>query len=186
MRKISRFLLASLLFLLTGCVPSLHPLYTNDDLIFDQSLLGSWVGEKKSGWTFSNDGDKKAYKAVYTDEDGKTGEFVAHLVKLKKTMFLDLYPADPSLAQNDFYKMHLVPAHSFLLVSKIEPELQIAALNPSWLKDYLAKHPEAIAHEVLEEKQIVLTASTKQLQEFLLTHVQTKDAFGDMSSWKRK
>ena len=186
MHKNVGFLLFSLLFLLTGCVPSLHPLYTNNDLIFEQSLLGSWAGEKKSAWTFGNEGDKKAYKAVYTDEGGKTGEFVAHLVKLKGTMFLDLYPAEPNLAQNDFYKMHLVPAHTFLLVSQIEPVLQISPLDADWLKHYLAKHPEAIAHEVIEGNGIVLTASTRQLQRFLLRHVHTKDAFGEGSKWKRK
>jgi hypothetical protein len=64
--------------------------------------------------------------------------------------------------------------------------LQIAPLNAGWLKDYLAQHPQAIAHEVLEDKNIVLTASTKQLQEFLMANIHTKDAFDKSSQWKRK
>jgi len=174
---------------MAGCIPSLHPLYTSKDVIFDQSLLGAWTGEKKSGWTFSNEGGK--YQAIYTDNDGKTGEFVAHLLKLNGTMFLDLFPADPGLAQNGFYMMHLVPAHSFLLVSRIDPVLELTPLSPNWLKNYLKEHPDAIAHEVITDEKdahtaIVLTASTEQLQKFVLANLHTTGAFNPPTVWKRK
>ena len=57
-------LLAGLL-LLTGCVPvdSLNPLYTDKDLAFDESLLGSWVGP--------DNGDDGVLEFIARDEDGK-------------------------------------------------------------------------------------------------------------------
>ena len=30
--------------LVTGCVPTLHPLYTERDLTFDAALIGLWCG----------------------------------------------------------------------------------------------------------------------------------------------
>ena len=44
MRKL--LLLFAGTLLLTGCVPvdSLNPLYTDKDIVFDESLLGTWVG----------------------------------------------------------------------------------------------------------------------------------------------
>jgi hypothetical protein len=38
--------LLALLACLTGCVPvdSLNPLYTEKDTVFDESLLGEWIG----------------------------------------------------------------------------------------------------------------------------------------------
>ena len=78
----------------------------------------------------------------------------------------------------------LVPAHLFLKVEQIGPVLRIAAMDPEWLKEFLAKNPKAIAHEKLDDR-IVLTASTADLQKFLLDHAQEK-LFGDSADLKRK
>jgi hypothetical protein len=94
---------------IVGCIPSLHPLYTENDLIFEKALVGTWVDENpENTWTFSQSGEKE-YKLIYS-EDGKPGEFTAHLLKIKDKMFIDLYPAEPELkANNGFYKAHLIP-----------------------------------------------------------------------------
>ena len=42
MRKIMMLMSFSALLVLTGCVPSLQPLYTEEDLTFDPALLGTW------------------------------------------------------------------------------------------------------------------------------------------------
>jgi len=36
----------SLLF--SGCIPSVHPFYTNKDIVFDSRLLGEWQAKKKA------------------------------------------------------------------------------------------------------------------------------------------
>ena len=43
-----------LLLLCSGCIPtSLHPLYTEEDILFDQRLIGSWSEEDgDDSWTF--------------------------------------------------------------------------------------------------------------------------------------
>src|SRR5205809_2041484 len=67
-----------------GCIPtSINPLYTGQDLVFDPALIGVWTGEgdSKETWTFEKAGVTE-YKFVYTEEDGKTGRFEAHLLKL--------------------------------------------------------------------------------------------------------
>lgn len=46
------FLLATLTFFLFGCIPSLNPLYTNDDLVTDDNLIGEWCeNQSKETWT---------------------------------------------------------------------------------------------------------------------------------------
>ncbi len=169
MRKHSRLFGFGLvcLFALGGCIPSLHPLYTPADLIFDPALVGEW-GEKDEpqGWTFSKTGDKE-YKAVYLDSNGKRGKFVAHLLKVEGRMFLDFFPADPELKENDFYKIHLVPAHTFMRVRQIGPALQLAMLKPDKLKTYLEANPTAVRHETAEGG-LVFTAPTKELQAFVI------------------
>jgi hypothetical protein len=172
---------------IVGCIPSLHPLYTENDLIFEKSLIGTWVdGNPENSWTFSQSGEKE-YKLIYTD-DGKPGEFVVHLLKIKDKMFMDLYPAEPELkTDNGFYKAHLIPAHTFMLVKQIEPTLQMAFLNPDKLKEIIKKDPKAVKHEKLgkDDDMDIFTASTQELQDFIMKNIDTPDFFGQPSNLKK-
>jgi hypothetical protein len=185
MRKALKWFLPGFLSLLAGCVPSLHPLYTDQDVIFDQSILGVWGDDNsKETWALTRDGEKE-YKLVHTDEDGKKGEFVAHLLKVEGRMFLDLYPVEPELPQNDFYRGHLLRAHTFAAVLQIEPAIRISILNPEWLKKLLDKQLSALRHEKVND-EILITASPKELKKFLLTHLKTEGAFSEPIELKRK
>src|SRR6478752_1849173 len=94
--------LLALLACLTGCVPvdSLNPLYTDKDVVFDESLLGSWVGPDKGEeggleiLAREQDG-KKSYLLVMTDKSKdlkvfKKTVYQARLVELNKHLFLDV------------------------------------------------------------------------------------------------
>src|SRR6266436_7895790 len=95
MRNLTALLTLGLVLALGGCVPSLHPLYTDNDVVFDAALLGQWVSterDSKETLTFTK-GDKNAYKLVQIDDSSK-GVYIAHLIKLDGTLFLDVKP-DP-------------------------------------------------------------------------------------------
>jgi hypothetical protein len=167
-----------LLLGLAGCVPSLHPLYTEEDLIFDPALLGSWAGrDGKGSWEFSKAGEKE-YKLVDLDEQGKKGEFSVHLLKVGDQRFLDLFPLDPELKQNDFYRIHLMPVHTFLRVRQERDSLRVSILNYDWLQKLLKENPGAIKHEVVDDS-VLLTAKPKELQAFLLKHEKTAEAWDE-------
>jgi hypothetical protein len=167
-----------LLFVMTGCIPSVHPLYTDQDLIFDPSLVGQWADKSgKETWTFTANGEKQ-YKLLYVDEDDKQGEFAVHLLKIADRRFLDIYPADPKLQQNDFYKGHLMPVHTFMRVQMQNDVLQMAFMKPDWIKDFLQKNPAAIKHEKVND-DVLLTAQPKDLQAFLTQHEKTPDAWNE-------
>ena len=173
------------LFSFVGCVPSLHSLYTDEDVIFNPNLVGLWAEESSSeSWCFSKY-DEKSYCLVYTDCDGKKGEFLVHLVSIEGNMFLDLYPSDPDLPYSAFYQVHLIPAHTFIFVKQIEPTLQMAIMHPDGLEQLLDKDPNAIQCEKIEDK-ILLTASAKELQAFLVKNIKTDKFFMDRMNLKRK
>ena len=147
--------------------------------------MGEWSEKNsKEMWTFTK-GDKKEYNLVYVNDDEEKGRFVVHLVKAEERMFLDLFPEEPDLKENDFYKVHLLPVHTFMRVEQIEPTLQMASLNPNWIKNFLQDHPNAIRHEKLDDG-IILTAKPKEIQAFLIKHEKTEDAFGELSDMIRK
>ena len=64
--------------LLSACIPSVNPFYTDKDLIFDPRLLGEWQVKDSSNepqlWKFEK-GDDKTYKLSVTEKDSKRGEF---------------------------------------------------------------------------------------------------------------
>jgi hypothetical protein len=107
----------ALLACLTGCVPvdSLNPLYTDKDAVFDESLLGSWVGPdngKEGEFEFSTlvENGKEAYVLTIRSkkESGECDSDVyhGHLVKLGGRLFMDVVPQQWE-ARNDAYSLQV-------------------------------------------------------------------------------
>jgi len=175
---------------LCGCVPSLHCLFTDKDLVFEEKLVGIWAEDNsEETWEFNRYSDEadKRYKLTYTDSDSQSGEFVAKLGKLDEMMFLDLYPGDADINANDFYKHHLLGVHTFMKIEQIEPTLQMRMMNTDKMKEMLEAGPNLIKHEILEERdsQILLTASTKELQRFMVEHAKDEGLFDEPSDMRR-
>lgn len=176
MKFFSRIVGVALFLLLCGCVPSLYPLYTPADLTFAPELVGTWTGEKeKETWVFKKE-DDNAYAATLTESDGKKGNFKVHLVKIEEHLFLDIYPETPEIDANSFYIWHLRPVHTFMKVEQLAPTLKVATLDLDWCTKYLKENPTAISHEITDDT-ILLTAKPKELQAFLLKHLNTEGAW---------
>ena len=183
MKALTKISLVCFLLISTGCVTSLYPLYTEDEVIFDPNLLGFWVSKDSAeSWEITKTG-KKQYDILYTDEEGKTGAFTAHFLKFGGHTFLDLTPVKPSLSQNDFYQSQFLTTHTFLLVSETTRGYQISYLEPKWLEELLARDPKLIRHERVSG-EILLTASPEELQKFIRAHLNS--AFSDPVEITRK
>jgi len=199
--KTKKFLFYLLAGLLAGCVPvmSLHPLFTEENIVFEEKLLGTWVDDPnspKSIWEFKRVTDstqkdwelpppkkpEKAYKLLLTNEEGAKGSFFAHLVRLGGRLFLDVLPSQFPSAQPDpnqdwvFNTVFLIPGHSFAVIDSIEPQLKIRWTNEDEMEKFLKEQPNAIKHELVEDR-IVLTASTDELQKFVLKYADDKRIF---------
>ena len=183
MRAIKLMIALGLAALMAGCVPSLHPLFTEEDLVYDPALVGTWAEkEGEDIWTFRKSGEN-AYDLIYTEE-GVPARFDAHLVRIGEFLFLDTYPGEPDI-KNGFYLVHLVPAHTFLRIWIERDILRYAMLDLDWLKKMIAEKKVDIAHEQVDGG-IVLTASTKELQEFFLKYAEDDEAFSDLKELHRQ
>jgi len=179
-----------------GCVPvvSLHPLYTEEDVVFEKKLLGTWVQDNdKTTWEFKTiDEPQNAYKLIFSDDEGKKGSFVARLVKLQNRLFLDVFPSelpwepeDPNKMDWPYNSWFLVPAHTFMKIDSIEPQLKMRLALESKIEELLKEDPKAIKHVVIEDR-LVLTASTKELQAFVLKYADGDKVFADETVLDRK
>lgn len=188
-KKLLFYLLAALL---GGCVPvmSLHSLYTEEDVVFERKLLGTWVQDtNETTWEFKCPNEpKKTYELIFSDNNGKKGSFDAHLTKLENKLFLDVYPNKyPSKQQNPedmqwFYNVFFaVGVHTFIKIDSIEPQLRMRLTDDNEMKKLLEEDPNAVKHTWLEDDKFILTASTKELQAFVLKYADDKRLFpGEM------
>jgi len=176
-----RFWLSFSVMFLVGCVPSLHRLYDEKTIVFDEKLLGRWMQDKEENtWTFEKEGDENAYKLTVVDDKGKTGKFKVHLVKLDGMLFMDMFPGEiDDDKMNELYAIHLIPGHTFLKVDRTEKGWNLHMMNPDKIKEMLEEKPDLIKHEIMDDGEgIVLTAGTKDLQKFVVQCTKVEEAFG--------
>ena len=154
------------LTILAGCVPSLNPVYRLEDLVFDSSVVGTWVqtGEK-ARWEFLKR-DDKSYSLLYTDNEGRKGKFIAHLANIEGSLFLDLFPEESEMEANSFYQFHLVPIHTIYLVRQTKPGLELAAIDYKWLEEELAKQPATVQSSTFNGRKLI-TAPTDDVRAFV-------------------
>jgi len=183
-KKILFYLLAGLL---GGCIPvlSLHPLYTEENVVFEEKLLGIWVQQDSNNiWEFKHPVEsEKVYELTLYENEVKKGVFVACLARLDERLFLDVRPNKFPSEQDDVEKMKLpynafffIPGHSFVIVDSIEPQLKLRWTAEDKVEKLLKEQPNAVKHELIEDR-VVLTASTGELQQFVLKYADDKRVF---------
>ena len=188
--KTKLFLAAALGFMILGCVPSLHKLYTLDVEVFKEELLGTWV-EDDNTWDFQimqrpkSKDSKFFYFLQITDKKDQTAKFDAHLVDLDDKLFLDLYPKDEPKDANSWYKFHILPVHTFLRVELKGGQLALQVMNPETINELVEDKPDVVKYEVIQGSRLVLTAPTLKLQQFLIDYADYDDFFAEPGQLKR-
>jgi hypothetical protein len=171
----------------SGCLRSLHPLYTEKDLVYKRELLGSWVEEDTAGfWTFVRFGEKR-YKLTHRQRGyqegfirsetvpGDSATFEVHLAQFGELLFMDLYP-EPLERRNDLCKIHWIPVHTFSRVWIENDALKMSMLNAEWLEKMIDDDRLKIAHTRVED-ELILTASTEVLQKLVISFANDSEAF---------
>jgi hypothetical protein len=179
--------MAGLIVLAGACVPSVNPFYTEKDVVFDARLVGEWRTTSDPNdiqtWKFEKSGDN-AYKLVVAGKDGKHDDLDARLFKLKDQLFLDVIPTECRYAPDEggIVSAAMFAGHLLLRVPQLEPSLRLAGCNYDWLTKHLEAHPNDLTHHN-EDKAMLLTAQTKDLQAFVLQHL--GDLFGSPEELSR-
>lgn len=180
--KIKCLVAISLVFLFQACIPSLHPLYTEDTLVFEEAIVGTWSDGSDQRWEFLK-GTNKNYKFIYTNE-GEATTYKVHLVKLGNSYFFDFLLDNKDLWA-DNYISPLIATHTFAKVTWSKDNLDIQFFDYEWLGKLFEQRKIRLKHEVLEEGSTVLTASSEELQKFAEKYAHEEEAFDEPTELSR-
>ena len=183
-----KIIIAACFFTLAGCVPSLHPLYTDEDRIKADEIVGTWYSDDKDEiYEISSDPDDPyQYIFKYSERetsgiitrDSTAAFFDVNLVKLGDVMFMDFYPGENESLENlnDLLEIHLIAAHTFAKFEVKGDTLKIWRMDPDWISLLFKENRVRIAHEQIDD-QVILTASTPDLQKFMTKYGSLDEAY---------
>ncbi|MFN7120369.1 MAG: hypothetical protein ACK4TA_26520 [Saprospiraceae bacterium] len=174
---------------LPGCIASLHPLYTKDTIAFRNELLGNWDEYESSGeWKFeklTNSNELPGYALTHNSmglfsKESKSARYVARLVKLNEYYFLDITRWLSDEEQKILGDLSpVLPTHTFAKIEITKNKLTLHFFDNEWLEQLFEQQKIRIKHETLEDDVIVLTASSAELQKFVLKYVNEEKAYID-------
>jgi hypothetical protein len=196
-KKISILAACFLLIFLSSCLSTLYPIFHENDVVFNQRLLGNWKyiedkkvkfiefrkipNDRKSELTASiNKISDKAYLVSRTDSLGIVlSQSFVFLAKIGKNYYLDYYPAEmPSQKGiNKFYKSQCVKIHmSYKIDFKDNDHFEMKRFDGAFLDKLIADNKINIRHVAVEGDNII-TASTDDLQKFIIQYSENPKAF---------
>ncbi|MDZ7714846.1 MAG: hypothetical protein U5J95_01415 [Balneolaceae bacterium] len=216
------FILIIISVALTGCgVPSVHPLYENNDLTLHEELAGAWSSNNgdtyyvfsahdalnnpsripRQIYTFGNDSTEEAASLEDIRKDArdlrdkdqenlyyiaKAGEedfkelYYGGLVKLNSEYYLDLYKI--RIFEEDAFRF---PTHVFVKIEIKEEQIILYEFKTSFIKNLIKEQQIRIKHEYSGEN-LLLTASSKELQKFILKYGKEDAAYGDTHTYYKQ
>jgi hypothetical protein len=176
--KIPKILpLFGLVLMLSSCGPveSENSLLADKNVMFDPGLIGAWAGQDDEEVVTFGRVDARTYRVVYLESSGSEPlTFEGRLGRVAHLYFLDLHLRSGNES-----------GHLFLRLSRDGEILSLAYLNYDWVRAMLTSGESKLDYRIRDE-EIVLTASTGELQRFVMQHAGQKEAFSEVAKFKRQ
>jgi hypothetical protein len=187
-------LIGILAIAISSCfVKSLHPFFKESDVEFNSELLGTWLDDDSATWRINpyiftkgfmlGDSTDNSYLVEMFDDTTNFSTFNVHLFRLDGKLYLDFDPIRGD-RYDEMIDIHMIPAHSIARIDFVsDNEVVIAWFNEDWLKGLFEENRVKIAHEVIRTaensytKEYVLTASTDELQKFIVKYGSVEDDY---------
>lgn len=111
-------------------------LFSNEDLIFDEKLIGKWKSQDGTTLTFERK-DQKTYKMTVVDADGDIDIVAVNLFKAKGMLFLRAFADEGDEI-------------AYAKVDQIEPKLLLREMESDEIAELLEKGPESFEQEEVD------------------------------------
>jgi hypothetical protein len=168
-----------------GCVaaPSLAPLYTKPVIVNSDDLVGRWDmvdqtdGKQKSECCLTITKSDDGYDSqIPDDEEKQILDTTFHLVKLGDALFIDAEGASLQYSTTTKVSTPMLQVHAIGRIWIEKDSVRVELLDDDWLKSTAKSGAPALSF-VEPDKQLVVTATTEQLQAFALKYANDTKAF---------
>lgn len=180
-----------LVIFLSSCLRTLHPIFTIEDILYEPKLIGTWKtgNEGTKGFvTITNlaaDNSielpekisairQKGYLISYQDKDGNvTEQYIAFLARIGKYLYFDYFPAEKKDSEtlDEFFTSHFVKMHtSYRVDISKDGGFELSQLDESYVTKLIDEKKIRISHEKDANGNIVITASTDELQQYIIKY----------------
>jgi len=185
-----KILFVALLFLvMQSCITSLYPLYTENTLVTKKELVATWKDKEGMYWKFYQIGGDKKYH-LRLRAYNYFAEYEVGMVKIGGNYFLDIVMLEQPISDVEAARIkkeeeaklkngkegmerldvgflaYNIPGHSFYKLGFKGEKIYVYPFNEAYLKELFKQRKIRIKHEDTDHSTTVLTASTKELQEF--------------------
>jgi hypothetical protein len=169
-RKINLAMVVLLVSFLGCPVRSLSPIFNENDLVFDPTLLGIWKNtEQDEVLIFQRLGEKRYYVQRYENE-GDSSAYNVQLGRIGGYWFIDSY----AIQIDDDY--HMLSTHLIWRIWFNDDTLRISSLEMDWLEEMI-ENDDIVIPYTQQYGDIILTASPTELQEFVIRYAEDSGAF---------
>ena len=199
------FVVCTLTFL-SGCLTTLYPFFTEKDLVFNPDLVGLWSYKKpgeegkvyfekipQSRLSELSPGIRKmadkGYLLTWKDStDTETSKYFVFMAKIGGNFYLDYYPAEMEFEKPlaDAFKEQQLKMHSCYRINfRNRDAFEMKMLEASFLDELIDKKRIRIRYEEIEvlEKKRIITASTDELQQYLVKYGDEPKAYNEALSF---
>lgn len=191
-------IIVTIITALSGCLSTVHPLFTEKDLLFDSRLLGTWQYEDGNDSISFERGTEasfkqlppalrklanKAYVMTAKDDEGEA-KYYAFLTRIGNGLYLDYYPYinEPLQDFEPFYMQHIVKMHSFFQLNfNDNGTFTTRQFEGDFLKDLIDKNQIRIKYQKRFDGSYVITAPTEELRQYVLKYGEVSEAYNSKS-----
>lgn len=181
MRCVAAGILVALCLSCSGClVLSLQPVYDDDWIAWDPSLVGTWYDADDHVTLQIEAAEWRSYRVQY-DHPSEKGELTAYLTTIADDHYLDVTPL-----RGQDHGSFLIPVHGVLHVQLDGDQLELRALSYDWFSARLKARTSPGIATVFDQKQnAVLTAPTVRLRSWLRALAADSRAWGPSATFTR-
>jgi hypothetical protein len=180
MRTALRVAIGLAALLSSGClVGSLQPLYDDESILFDETLVGTWENRESEITVVVGRGEWKSYELAYTDRFGTT-KFTGHLTSVGKERFLNIRPEN-GVERPAF----LVATNGILHVEIASARVRVREPEYGMVLTRLKAQKLGIDAGIDLKQNVVITESTAKLRQWLSAALKDEAFWADWKTFTR-
>jgi hypothetical protein len=164
----------------SGCfVSSLHPVYDDNSIVFDEALVGTWENRESEITVVVTRGEWKSYGVAFTDRFGTT-RFTAHLTTIGPARVLNVRPED-GLEKPAF----VLATNGFMQVAVEAGRLRVREPEYGTVLERLRAGKLGIDAATDFKQNVLITASPAKLRGWLAAALKDEAFWADWKTFSR-